>query len=253
MPTSQRKVLIADDTQLMRKVITQICEEKGFAVLQAEDGEEAVFVAGKFLPDMIVLDINMPKMDGVTALQILREDTRFQHTTIVMLSGEKDRDTVVSAIQSGANDYIVKDNMGNIRQKLEPYLQLLSKPPGQGKRVLVVDDTRLMRHVVGKICVRNGCEVIEAENGIVALALAIKTLPDLIVMDVMMPKMNGMEALKEMRAREALLFTPVVMLTAEKDIETIQTILSVGVADYILKEDGAEVERRLTNYLKLIS
>ena len=87
----------------------------------------------------------------------------------------------------------------------------------------------------------------------IALAKVLVRNPDLIVMDVMMPRMNGMEALKEMRAREELAFTPVVMLTAEKDIETIQTILSVGVADYILKEDGAEVERRLTNYLKLIS
>jgi CheY-like chemotaxis protein len=253
MSGSLRKILVADDTHVIRTIIRQIGEEKGFSVLEAEDGKEALFVAEKFLPDLIVLDVNMPRVSGIEVLWTLRQNDRFAHTAIIMLSGDRDQDVVNAAILVGASDYLIKDDKDHIRQKLEPYLHLLAKPPGTEKRVLVVDDTRLVRHVVGKIFEEGGCEVLEAENGIEGLAMAIKHLPDLIVLDVMMPKMNGIEALKEIRANENLKATPVTMLTAEKDLATIRQILSAGVADYILKENSADLESRLKNYLKLMS
>ncbi|MDP6038585.1 MAG: response regulator [Candidatus Latescibacteria bacterium] len=106
------KILIVDDTRLMRSIVGQIFIENGHRVIEAENGEDALFMAGQFLPDLIVMDINMPKKTGIEALRELRQDERFADTAVVMLTSEQDRNTIMEALQGGASDYIVKNDIG---------------------------------------------------------------------------------------------------------------------------------------------
>ena len=105
-----------------------------------------------------------------------------------------------------------------------------------------------MRYVAGRIFLKNGHRGIEAQNGKEGVEMAIKCAPNLITMDVMMPIMDGVDALRHIRSRGELESTPVVMLTAESDVPTIQEVMSLGVSDYILKENATEIESRLRNY-----
>jgi two-component system alkaline phosphatase synthesis response regulator PhoP len=244
--------VFAFDITVIRRAVSLIFTHEGHRVIEAENGAEALRFARQFAPDLIVLDVNMPKMGGIEALHELRGDARFARTAIVMLTGDHERKTILSAIQEGASDYILKDNLGNIRQKLQTYLRLLSKPADAQRTVLIVDDTRLMRHIVSRVFLANGHQVIEGEDGEKGIALAVKHVPDLIVLDVYMPKMDGVEVLRRIRANPKLTMTPVVMLTAERDVPTVKEIMALGVDDYIVKENAVEIENRLRNYLNLM-
>jgi len=129
---------------------------------------------------------------------------------------------------------------------------LLNNAGKKQKCVLAVDDTKLMRHLVSRIFIRGGHRVVEAENGKLGLEKAIKEHPDLIVMDVNMPVLNGIQALKILRQNSQLNHIPVIMLTSEQDIATVSEILTLGITDYIVKDNVAEIENRLENYLNLM-
>jgi two-component system chemotaxis response regulator CheY len=123
----------------------------------------------------------------------------------------------------------------------------LQKP----KCVLVVDDSPLVRKTVGELVKRSGHQIIEAENGKIALAEAREYHPDLIVLDVNMPVKGGMDTLKELRADSELQFTPVVMLTSESDRRTITEAASKQVSGYIIKDKWEDMSKKLAKFLEL--
>jgi two-component system chemotaxis response regulator CheY len=121
MPT--KRLLIVDDALIMRKRIRQIAEAAGWQVAaEAEDGEQAVALCQQEQPDLVTLDIVMPKLDGVAALkQIMRNDPR---TQVVMVSAVNQKAKLVECIQAGAIDFIVKPfEKSNLREFFERRLR----------------------------------------------------------------------------------------------------------------------------------
>ena len=102
-----KRVLIVDDALIMRKRIREIAEEAGWQVVgEACDGEEAVALYPSVRPDLVTMDIVMPKMDGVTALRhLMRQDPQAR---VVMVSAVNQKDKLAECIQAGASDFIVK-------------------------------------------------------------------------------------------------------------------------------------------------
>jgi len=123
MPTQSRKILIVEDEQDMRRVIAAKCAEYGFSTLEATNGEEGLNRALKEHPDVILLDLEMPKMDGVEMLKELRKDEWGKDVPVVVLTNFKDSEKVADVLGAGAYDYVVKggeleDIMKIVRQKL---------------------------------------------------------------------------------------------------------------------------------------
>ena len=102
-------------------------------------------------------------------------------------------------------------------------------------RILVVDDSKTIRMVVKKAFQKFDCELAEAENGVEGLAYAVKERPDLIVLDITMPVMNGIEMLEKLKGDESTKAIPVIMLTAESGKENVMRIVKMGVKDYMVK------------------
>lgn len=102
-------------------------------------------------------------------------------------------------------------------------------------KILSIDDSRTVRLVVIKAFQPYDCAVLEACNGEEGLELARRERPDLILLDLNMPVMDGIDALEELRADPGLKTTPVIMLTSESDQESISSVMKLGVSDYILK------------------
>jgi two-component system chemotaxis response regulator CheY len=101
------KVLVVDDSTVMRKMITQTLRSEAFDICgEAANGEEAIELYKELKPDVVTMDINMPKMDGVTALQKILEYDK--DARIIMLTSEGQKETVINAISMGAKNYIVK-------------------------------------------------------------------------------------------------------------------------------------------------
>jgi DNA-binding response OmpR family regulator len=119
-------------------------------------------------------------------------------------------------------------------------------------KILTVDDSKTIRMIVKKAFKPYNCELFEGENGVEGLAIAAKELPDLIILDITMPVMTGIEMLGKLKAESDLKDIPVIMLTAESGKENVMQIVKMGVKDYIVKPfKGEQLIERAKNVLKL--
>jgi two-component system KDP operon response regulator KdpE len=104
--SSAATILVADDDPRLRRLVATILEQIGYRVLQAEDGERALALVAERRPDLLVLDLNMPRMSGTAVLAGIR--ARGDHLGIVVLTAEHNRDRLVTALDAGADDYMTK-------------------------------------------------------------------------------------------------------------------------------------------------
>ena len=104
----QRTCLVVDDSRVVRKVARRILESNGFDVTEAADGQLALDACRQHLPDCVLLDWNMPVMDGITFLQALRKEFGPDNPPVVFCTTENDMDHIEAAISHGAQEYIMK-------------------------------------------------------------------------------------------------------------------------------------------------
>lgn len=105
---AKKTILIVDDEQDLLDLIEYNLKKEGFNVLTAENGEEGIAVAKEGRPDLILLDIMMPKMDGLEAVEIMRKDQDLKNTPIIFLTARSDEKTEVEGLNKGGDDYITK-------------------------------------------------------------------------------------------------------------------------------------------------
>ena len=119
-------------------------------------------------------------------------------------------------------------------------------------KILTVDDSKTIRMIVKKAFSPFNCEMFEGENGVEGLAIANKEKPDLIILDITMPVMTGIEMLEKLKAEKELKNIPVIMLTAESGKDNVMKIVKMGVRDYIVKPfKGDQLIERAKGILKL--
>jgi len=109
-----RTCLVVDDSSVIRKVARRILEGLDFQIVEAEDGEKALEVCKRGLPDAILLDWNMPVMDGITFLRELRKEPDGHEPVVVFCTVENDMEHIVAALEAGADEYIMKPFDGDI-------------------------------------------------------------------------------------------------------------------------------------------
>jgi len=208
-PGPRTRVLVVDDDQTARDLLQRGLEkEEGFEVLLASSGEEGIRMAREMKPDVITLDVLMPGMDGWAVMKALKSDPLTAAIPVVMVSMVDDKDIGYAL---GASDYLLKPFD---RDKLSEVLRRYkcAEPPCP---VLVVEDDPATREVIRRTLEGDGWQVIEAENGRVALGAVAAKVPDLILLDLMMPEMDGFEFVAELRRNEAWRRVPVVVVTAK--------------------------------------
>lgn len=122
---SQKRILLIEDQAGFRKVYSDVLESNNYIVLTAEDGEKGYRMAQSEAPDLILLDLILPKMPGMEVLQRLRAEEATKNIPIVILSVLGDRDQINDAMEKGANDYTVKGfyTPREILAKIEPLLK----------------------------------------------------------------------------------------------------------------------------------
>jgi two-component system alkaline phosphatase synthesis response regulator PhoP len=108
MESKQLKVLIADDEPDILEILKYNLVQEGYEVFTAKDGDEAIERAKRFEPDLIVLDVMMPKKTGVEVCQLLRAQPAFRETLIIFLTAVNDEATQIHGLQTGADDYVSK-------------------------------------------------------------------------------------------------------------------------------------------------
>jgi PAS domain S-box-containing protein len=202
-------VLVVDDNATARDLLRRFLTRKGFCVEEAADGEEALRLARERRPLAIALDVVMPGMDGWAVLTSLKADPELADIPVVLLTGMVgDQD---KAFRLGADDFVTKP--------LDPEcLTAVLERFGRGlaaRRVLLIDDDGDFRQRLRGLLGKEGWAVDEAADGQEALDRFAERPPELILLDLFMPGVDGFEFLAELRRREEGWAVPVVVLTAK--------------------------------------
>ena len=221
-------VLVIDDDAAARELVARFLEKEGMAVIGAADGAAGLKAARERRPQVITLDVMMPGLDGWSVLTALKSDAATAEIPVVMLSVVDERNL---GFALGASEYLTKpvdrDRLADVLRKY--------RRPGGPRRVLVVEDDAVTRAALRKEMESEGWEVVEAEHGRAALECTVGRVPDLVLLDLMMPEMNGFEFLEALRQREDWRGVPVVVLTAKELTDDDHRRLNGGVAQVVAK------------------
>lgn len=244
------KLLIVDDSPGARAVTYNELFCTWNNIFMAENGKEAIEKAKKLKPDIITMDINMPVMNGLSACKKLKEDPATENIPVVIISSSDSLTNRKLGFEVGAVEYFLKPfKPGALLQFLEILLET-KKITRKGK-ILVVEDSPSTRHIMKYFFKKNGFKVDTAENGQEALKLLPKCLPDIVVTDMMMPKMDGVTFTRKVRELDIFRRLPIIMVTSVANKFNVLKGFAAGVTDYITKPfDESELIARVDTHLK---
>ena len=209
-PAGAVSVLVVDDDPAVHDVLAATLGKEGYQITHAWDGMEALNIMRKDPPDIVTLDVMMPKLDGWSVLGVMKSDPELAHIPVIMLTIVDHRNLGFSL---GASEYMTKPID---RNRLIALIQKFAASQRDGT-VLVIDDDADVRAMVKSTIEGVGMQAVEAANGQAALDwLAANPQPALVLLDLMMPKMDGFEFLEQVRQNQQFVDLPIVVLTAKE-------------------------------------
>jgi signal transduction histidine kinase/DNA-binding response OmpR family regulator len=221
-------VLVIDDDPNARDLIQRTLSKEGFRVELAADGKTGLELAKKFKPAAITLDVMMPGMDGWAVLSALKADPTTAAIPAIMVTIVDDKGI---GFALGATDYFTKPiDWPRLLTVLKKYLT-----DKAGQTVLVVEDDERMRELLRRTLEKEGWCVSEAANGQRALERLAEGLPAVVLLDLMMPEMDGFEFMAEFRQRPECRPVPVIVITSKDITEEDRRRLDGQVEDILQK------------------
>ena len=226
------KVLVIDDDLVVHDLMRRFLQKQGFQVEAANTGKEGIAKAHRCQPAAIILDVMMPEMDGWSVLTVLKTDKTLADIPVIMMTFVQDQNLGYTL---GASDYLTKPVD---RQQLSEVLKRHISQPPCGK-ILLVDDDAMTRMLMREQLEMSTYEVQEAASGIEALEKMEQFIPSVIILDLLMPAMNGFEFLHNLQERSKYKNVPVIVMTA-KDLSpeergklttNVQKVFCKGVCD----------------------
>lgn len=243
--TLERRVLVVDDDPLNRQFVSRRLAHEGYTASMAEGGVAALEMMKHQRFNLVLLDLDMPGMDGFETLKRIRANASWGSTVVIMLSAHNDKTKIKQCLAAGAEDFLVKPLvMPLVRDRIERCLRPMTLPIAQDAavvevpqhvRILVVDDDELNGQLISRQLKNRGYIVVGATHGEQAIQRLTDEPVDLVLLDVNMPGMSGTDVLKYIRANAATRTLPVIMVTAAHDVETMLECIDQGVDGYITK------------------
>lgn len=246
-------IVVVDDDELVRELVKSGLSQAKCRITQAENGAIVLQHLEKTKrynlmtkPDLIVLDVNMPDMGGFEVLKKLKSDPELQAIPVIMLTRRDEDETVMKAFSSGAVDYITKPFKAT-----ELATRILSVLKRDRKTILIADDDELICDLLRQRFFLMGYTVLMARNGTEALARLHAEQPNLAILDITMPGMDGLTVLKQAKSSRTSVHIPVVMLTECSEKRNVLTALDSGAHDYVSKPfDVDELAARVSGILR---
>ncbi|TET68184.1 MAG: response regulator [Dehalococcoidia bacterium] len=228
--SGEKTILVVDDEAHVRRFLSHEFANRGYRVIEASSGKEAIDLTREHHPDLITLDVLMPDIDGLDVTAVLKSDTNTRDIPILILSVVEEKERGYSL---GANEYVTKPF--SKKRLMDKITHLLGQAQ---KTVVVVDDDRTLVKAIKFKLEKRGFAVYAAYDGEKALKVIAKNRPDLIVLDVMMPKMDGYEVIKILKDNPDTVNTPIIVLTGVEIDGGRVRALSLGATEYVTKSGG---------------
>lgn len=229
----EKKILVVDDELRMREMLYDLLSRKGYKILTAPGAGEAIEIVRQENPDLVLLDIKMPKIDGIETLKKIRElDARIR---IVMLTGMDDLELEKQARLIGASGFLRKElDLALITKAVDEILaERKEVSAAEAKKILIVDDNLQIRSLLEKFLIKKGFHALTAASGEEALEKIKTAKPIIVLLDIKMPGMDGLMTLK--RIKEINEDIGVIMITGVEDENIGEVALKSGAYDYITK------------------
>lgn len=247
-------ILVIEDEKTLMRLIAGKLEKEGYKVVMAFDGEDGFNKLKEKNPDLILLDIIMPKMNGYEVLSKMKEEGISIPVIIISNSGQPVE--IEKTMEMGAVDYLIKTEFepAEVVKKVKNYLNknndnidvmddMIFKPREDeaakklNLKVLLVEDDPFLRDICSKKLAKEGYTVFEAVDGMQAVNMVSKVRPQIVLLDVILPTMDGFQVLKKIRAEKdpEISTVPIVMLSNLGQEDDINRAMSFGANDYLVK------------------
>ncbi len=231
-------ILIVEDDPISRILLSTCLQEEGYATRTAENGKQALDLLQSDRFDLVLLDLLMPEMDGFEVLKWIKARPDLRNLLIIIQSAEEDMKSIVQCIEMGANDYLPKPCEPTLlKARLKTILAMkrfYELAPSKGK-ILVIDDDLLDRNVLSISLNEEGYTVDTAENGRIGLQRVREKPFDTVLLDLVMPEIDGYDVLKIIKADARIRHLPVIVISGEEDLAGITRCISMGAEDYMQK------------------
>jgi two-component system, cell cycle response regulator len=228
------RILVVDDNPLNLKLAADVLESDGYHVNRAPSAEAALERIREQIPDLILMDIQLPGMDGLALTRALKSDSATRGIPIIALTAFAMKGDEKIARESGCQGYLTKPiDTRTFSAQIAEFLK-----PGSRRvsvKVLVIEDFPPDRKLARILLSEAGHEVAEAETGQQALAVAREKRFDVILLDLKLPGINGFEVIRQLRQERTTRNIPVVTVTAYPDLWTEREARKAGCTAYFAK------------------
>jgi signal transduction histidine kinase/CheY-like chemotaxis protein len=238
-------IVVIDDDPTVHDLLQRSLSQEGFQVGSAFNGHEGLRLVRQLRPDAILLDVMMPGMDGWSVLVALKNDPELAEIPVIMHTFMENKSMGYAL---GVSDYLTKPVD---RERLVSVLRKYCRD-NTCEKVLVVEDDQPTRELIRRLLEREGWSVAEAENGRVALDRLSYEQPELILLDLMMPEVDGFEFVSKLQASAEWHRIPVIVVTA-KDITQEDRALLNGHVEKILQKGVYNREGLLLEIRRLVA
>ncbi len=241
MESGKQKVLVVEaDATLSTLIIEQLSKE-GYEVYHAKDGLEAIDFANRIIPQLILLDMQLPIKDGYQVLYEIRNSTtQSVATTPIIIVSETGAPMEISrALQYKFSDYVVKStlHMPTLVEKMKRTLSpnIVQSTPDRKVTLLIVEDDKFLRDLETQKLSKEQMTIYTAMDGEEGVALATEHKPDIILLDILLPGIDGFEVLSRIRQNPDLAKTLVIMLSNFGQRDDIEKARALGAEKFLIK------------------
>lgn len=248
------KVALIEDEEVLLEVLESKLKKEGYEVFSAKDGQAGLDLIRAIQPDLVLLDIIMPRMDGMEVLAHMHDDAVLSKIPVIIISNSGQAVEIERALALGVKDYLVKAEFDpqEVLDKMRALLHETGKeqeaPVSEGAaahsaapvdpsafRVLLVEDDSFLRDLISQKMKKEGFTVIEAVDGEESLKKAANENPHIILLDLILPGADGFEVLRKLRAEPVTGKVPIIVLSNLGQKEDVEKGIRLGATDYLVK------------------
>ncbi|HLM83678.1 MAG TPA: response regulator [Candidatus Bathyarchaeia archaeon] len=255
------KIVVVEDDPMLGEIYNNKFADAGFEMKLVTSGKAVQIEVENFQPDMVLLDIVLPDMDGYEILQALSKSDASRSIPVYIFSNLSAKEDIDRATSLGAKGFLTKSSFTPSQlveevkkivggaptvpeQQANPSLKPHFSPAAQkmpaakepnNRKVLIIEDEDVFIEMFGEKLKQEGFEVVSAKNGKWGIKEAEGGGFDCVLLDMMMPEMNGLEAVKELRATEKSKNTPIIILSNSALDSEVQQALALGANEYYIK------------------
>lgn len=255
-------IVLIEDEEIMASLLTTKLEKAGYEVLLATDGARGLELIKEKKPDLVLLDMLLPVLDGFGVLEALNKEGSLPTLPVIVISNSGQPLEIERMLKLGVRDYLIKVNfdpaeviarVNNVLESTaEPAPNISSSPPHPGKTVLIVEDDLFLSDLLERKFAQKQYTAHRAVDVEQARQMLAEHAVHIILLDIVLPGMHGITFLEELKANEAFKHIPVVIISNLGQQEEVAKGLKAGAVDYIIKANSTpgEILEKVEQILK---